>query len=114
MKSLVQTHLPVLLEGITEYWDSIDYIKVVFGQQKNGTPIKECVWMPDGSGDISRNGDTILIPWTRADTAKFREGYLFYMDIRPTLVSGDDLEIAPVEMVMNWTLFQEEQEDGEG
>lgn len=108
MKSLVKTHLPVLLEGISDYWGDIDYIEVAFGQQKNGAPIKECSWRSDGTGDVTREGDTIYIPWTRADTAKFREGYIFWMDIRPTLKDGDDLEIAPVELVMNWTLFQED------
>lgn len=108
MKSLVRTNLPVLLEGISGYWDSIDRIEVVFGQKKDGDPIKECAWKADGTGDVQRSGDTIYIPWTREDTAKFREGYIFWMDIRPTLVTGEDLEIAPVELTMNWTLFQED------
>lgn len=108
MKSLVKTHLPVLLEGISDFWGDIDHIEIVFGQQKNGAPIKECIWKSDGTGDVQRSGDTIYIPWSREDTTKFREGYIFWMDIRPTLTNGDDLEIAPVEMIMKWTLFQED------
>lgn len=107
MKQLIKTQLPVLLEGITNYWSELDRIEVVFAQSKNGKPIKEEVWKADGSGDVTRDGDTIYIPWTRAETALFREGASFYMDIRPTLTNGDDLTVEPVQLTMTWTLFEE-------
>ncbi|MBQ3989528.1 MAG: hypothetical protein II630_01690 [Bacteroidales bacterium] len=107
MKQLVQTQLPVLLEGITDYWDSLDHIEVVFSQYVSGTPIKTEIWKSDGTGDVTRDGDVIYIPWTRAETSEFAEGKPFFMDIRPTLVSGDDLEVNIVKLTMNNTLFEE-------
>ena len=107
MKQGVNTHLSVLLDGITDYWDSLDKIEVAFSQFKNGKIIKKDVWRADSTGTITRNGDIIYIPWTRAETKLFNEDSAFYMDIRPTLLSGDDIRVEPTQLVMTWTLFEE-------
>lgn len=105
MKQQIQTRLIVLLEGIAGYWSALKQIEVAFAQYRNGPVLKTSVWKSDGSGDITRDGNTILIPWTREETALFRENSAFFMDVRPTLQTGDDLTVEPVKLTMDWTLF---------
>ncbi len=107
MKQGIKHYLEVKFTGMDDYWDQLDRIDVVFSQAKGGTPIKECSYRPDGSGDCIRNNDTLLIPWEREETYRFRADASFWMDIRPTLKNEEDLEIEPVELRMTWTLFKE-------
>jgi len=107
MKQNTQTQMVVQLDGISDYWNVLDRIEVAFAQTRSGPLLKTAVWRSDGSGDIVRDGNKILIPWTRSETARFSENAAFFMDVRPTLRSGDDLTIEPVRLTMSWTLFGE-------
>lgn len=111
MKPMTRMSLSVQLEGIADYWDTLARIEVAFAQDKDSAAIKTALWQPDGTGDITRNGDVIYIPWTRAETAKFRRNSVFYMDIRPSLKTGDDLTVGehnePLEIMMTWSIFGE-------
>lgn len=108
MKQLIKTNLTVQLDGITPYLSTLAQIDVVFSQRKTSRPLKSDSWLSEGSTDstITLTNDTISIPWARAETAMFKEGADFWMDIRPTLNDGTDLEIEPVQLTMNWTLFE--------
>lgn len=128
MKQLTKILMPVVLDGISDMgvvgetisWAEIDHVTVVFSQYKGGAPLKVSVYgdggdiirnLPQDEDDTRRNAtpssDILYIPWSRAETKKFRPGASFWMDVRPTLVSGYDLEVAPVELTMGWTLFTE-------
>ena len=107
MKAMTRTQLPVQLDGITDYWATMARIEVAFAQDRTAEPCKTAVWLPDGTGEITRKDDVIYIPWTRAETARLREGAPFYMDIRPVLTSGDDLTVEPLELILTWSLFEE-------
>lgn len=107
MKQGIKHYLEVRFCGMDSYWDQLDHIDVVFSQFKGGDPAKECVYTPGSNEGCMRNGDTLLIPWEREETYKFHPGSPFWMDIRPTLQSGEDLQVDPVELHMTWTLFKE-------
>lgn len=102
MKQLIKTTIPVEITGISD-WTTISKVEIAFAQRKNGSIIKQVEY----PSEVTRTGNVLYIPWSRADSKLFREGASFWMDIRPTTTGGDDLEIAPLELLMNWTLFEE-------
>ena len=65
------------------------------------------MYAPGESSDVIRSGNTLLVPWTREETYLFKPNDTFWIDFRPTLNDGSDLEVAPVACEMSWTLFKE-------
>lgn len=102
MKQQLKTNLAIEFLGI-ENWDDIATIEFAFAQFKNGAILKTATYPTN----VTREGNVLFIPWTREDTAKFREGAAFVIDARPTAVNGQDLEVDPIQLVMKWTLFEE-------
>ena len=111
MKSQTRSLLTVTLEGMDQYWTDLESIQVLFAQNRNGIVSKRSSWNvnPGVQSDISIDAEKneIYIPWTRSETGLFKENSPFWMDIRPTLQNGFDIEIDPVELRMSWSLFEE-------
>lgn len=111
MKPGIKHWLEIELTGMDEYWEDLQQIEILFRQHRPGSSAeKRVLWTPDGNAEICRRGEgnTLLILWTRDDTYRFKENEIFWMDIRPTLKSGLDLQVDPVQLRMAWTLFKDE------
>lgn len=107
MKQGLNRYMEIQLSGMEPYWSDIARIEIVFAQARGLEPLKTAVYTPGSSADAIRSGQTLLIPWTREETYLFRADREFWIDIRPTLQDGADLEVAPVSAEMSWTLFKE-------
>ena len=95
--------------------DDIERIEFVFKQQrsKDAPAIKTVVWDAGGSGDALRipGTNTVSVPFSEADTYKFKSGKPFYMDTKISIEgSGDNPPTNVVQLTMNDTLFAEVQE----
>jgi len=104
-KSGVKQFMQIDLHGIEAYWDYLDRIEVLFAQTYEDAPVKTAVWRADGGGDCWRYEDSLLVLWTREDTALFEERRGFVVDIRPTLKNGLDVPVQPAMEEMYWSLF---------
>lgn len=87
-------------------FDHIAQVEFLFQQYKDGGAQKSFTWEADNpeQSDL-RSGNTILVPWERAETYKFSEGKGFWMDVRPTTDLGYDIDIPIVQLQMNPSLF---------
>ena len=52
MKQSIKTRLPVLLKGMSEYWDVLEKIDVKFSQYKNGECLKKETWNRNSDGTL--------------------------------------------------------------
>lgn len=110
MKRGINVHLSVRFEDI----DLADVSQIDFIFKKsnceNAEAAKTAVWKSDDTGDCSMKpgaDDTILVPWTRAETYLFSGS--FFMDTRITLEgSTDNPPTNIVELKMSPTLFEGE------
>lgn len=107
----IKEYQAIELRGVEKLWDYLDRIEIRYSQERSGKPLKTAVWKADGSGDCLREGDLLLVLWERDDTYLFQDRRSYFVDIRPTLVNGTDVQVRPVQVEMNWSLFQKEEEE---
>ena len=106
MKQEINTYMEITFENVD--FSTLAQIEVLFRQYRDQGAAKRGVWKADGTGDCPRGGDnSILVPWTRAETRQFSTERSFWLDTRPTTVGGLDLETEPVELWMRPSLFGE-------
>lgn len=94
--------------------DNMERIEFVFKQlrSKDAPAIKTAVWDASESGGALRipETNTIAVLFSEEDTYKFKSGKPFYMDTRIYVQdSYENPATAIVELMMNDTLFAEEQ-----
>ena len=102
MKQGLTYHLAVSFEGIS--LDDVQRIEFAFADQKDKPPVK----FDEYPGSVIRKPgtNTLLVPWTAAETYKFTS--YVYMDTRITLLGTTDQPVTPiVTMFMSETLFEE-------
>lgn len=90
--------------------DDIESIEFLFKQSRGNESesLKTASYKSNGSGDVERNEDVFYIPWTRAETYKFKPQKPFYLDTRITFVGSRDNPITPItQLMMDDSLFGE-------
>ena len=106
MKREINTYMEITFENVD--FSTLDRIEVIFRQYRDQGAVKRGVWRADGTGDCLIGGDnSILVPWTRAETRLFSAERSFWLDTRPTTAAGSDLETEPVELWMRPSIFEE-------
>ncbi|MBO4853949.1 MAG: hypothetical protein J5482_02235 [Oscillospiraceae bacterium] len=113
MKHMTKAWLEIEFDGLD--WTDVDRVEIVVQQYRDGGARKTGVWKSDGSGDCLRGSgayeNSLLMPWTREETALFRPGGTVWIDARPVIRRDDtfgeiDVETETVEVLMSESLFR--------
>ena len=98
------------LRGAENYGDYLDHIEVRYSQDRGGQVLKTALWKADGTGDCLLDGNLLLVLWERNDTYLFQDHRSYFIDLRPTTIDGFDIEVPPVQVEMNWSLYPKEEQ----
>lgn len=96
LKNLDETLIP----------DGIDHIEFIFKQYRSED--SRCLVSKTYPGDVVYENGCFLIPFTEDDTCKFAQDRTFFMDTRPVLATGDIPRTPIVSLMMDATLFGED------
>lgn len=111
MKQANAKTMAILIKNI-EKFENLESVRVIFKQfdEPDAEILKEAIWKADGSGNCEMRSGVMLVPWTIADTFKFKANDFFFADFQIRLTGSLDMpEVATLSLYMSKSLFSEEE-----